>query len=510
VTHIVRLVPSQRWSSSWTAPAGLAPQRPAGEPGPGVLALVHLAVVLGLSAVGSIAPAVAGRSETAEIVTLFVVGAVAAVAGLVVRRSPAPLAGWVADLLLAASAGYLFGGAGSWAHNAGASDDAAFLTGALTALPWALAAYALQRRVWTLLAVVLASAAAIQAAVGVRPEVPDAVAGTYLLVLGGFLALLAISGVVRPPRAAFVMSALLGTAGANGLLDSNTALGSVVAVAVVVLVAVGVFVSGNRSLLPIVLIAGLLLLPQVLQPAIGLGDAISLSLVGVAAAVAWLAADLVRRSPRPPQVGGVFATCLTAVIVSGVFSAFGDEQKLFDLAYALAVTAFFGAVATARRRPATVVSGLFVVSVLPRALVLGHGGAAEGLMSLVLLGGVIALTVRLGTWKGRPAAAADQQELALAGEGRAWTVASPYQAVFDAVVAVLGSAGVPLQLVDRAAGRVVAGDPVRPLLVVAVWATDPVRAHVRAVGAPHDVDRLEADVEQRLAQRAPNDVVSPH
>jgi hypothetical protein len=37
-----------------------------------------------------------------------------------------------------------------------------------------------------------------------------------------------------------------------------------------------------------------------------------------------------------------------------------------------------------------------------------------------------------------------------------------------------------------------------------------VRSHVRAVGATWDVDRLEADVEARLAQRAPNEVAGPH
>lgn len=482
---------------------GLAPERPPGEPGFGLLALVHIGVLFGLSALGSLAPAVAGRSETAEVVTLLVLGVIAAVGGLLVRRQPSPVAAWVADLLLAASAVYLFGGAGSWAHNSGASDEASFLTGALAALPWALVAYVLHRRIWTLLAVVLAASASIQAAVGVRPEVPDAVAGTYLLVLGGFLALLALSGVVRPQRPATVMAALLATVGANGLLDSNTALGSVVAVAVVVLVGAAVFVSGNRSLLPVVMIAGVLLLPQVLRPAIGLGHAISLSLVGVAAAAAWLAADLVRRSPRPPQVGGVFAASLAAVIVSGLIPVVGgDEHVLFDVAHALAVTAFFLAVAVARRRPATVVSGLLVVAELPRALALGNDGVASGLMSLALLGGVVALTVRLGTWQGRPAAAPDQQELALSGSGREWTVVSPYPVVFDAVVAVLGSAGVRLQLVDRAAGRVVAGDALKPLLVVAVWADDPVRSRMRAVGESWDVDRLEADLEARLARNA--------
>ena len=508
----MRDVPTERWSASWTAPVGLAPEHPPGEPGPGVLALVHIGVAFGLSALGSLAPAIAGRSDTAAVVTLFVLGGLAAVAGLLVRRQPAPLAAWVADLLLAASAGYVFGGAGQWAHYSGASDEAAFLTGALVALPWAVVVYAVHRRIWTLLAVVLAAAAAVQAAVGVRPEVPDAVAGTYLLVLGGFLAALALAGVARPPRAAYVVAALLGTAGANGLLDSNTLLGSVVALALVGMVGAGVFRSGNRSLLPVALVAGLLLLPQVLEPVIGLGQAISLSFVGVAAGVALLAADLVRRSARPPHVGGVFAVCLTVVIVSSIATAFGDDDHaLFDIAHALLVTTFFAAAAVARRRPATVVSGLMVVAELPHALAFGHDGVASGLVSLGLLGGVIALTMRLGTWQGpRAAAAPDQQELALTGAGREWTVASPYPMVIDTVIAALGSAGVPLQLVDRAAGRVVAGDPVNPLLVVAVWATDAVRAHVRAVGATHDVDRLEADVEQRLRERAPSEVGGHH
>jgi hypothetical protein len=113
--------------------------------------------------------------------------------------------------------------------------------------------------------------------------------------------------------------------------------------------------------------------------------------------------------------------------------------------------------------------------------------------------------VQMRTWKPRPAAAPDHQEVALSGPGREWAVVAPYQQVFDAVVGVLSQAGVPLQLVDRAAGRIVAGDPVRPLLVVAVWAHDPVRSQVRAVGAPHDVDRLDHDVAQWVARLTPNE-----
>jgi hypothetical protein len=71
--------------------------------------------------------------------------------------------------------------------------------------------------------------------------------------------------------------------------------------------------------------------------------------------------------------------------------------------------------------------------------------------------------------------------------------------MYDAVVAILSGAGVPLQVVDRAAGRIVAGDPVNPLLVIAVWATDPVQAHIRAVGSPAAIDQLELDLAARTA-----------
>jgi hypothetical protein len=156
-----------------------------------------------------------------------------------------------------------------------------------------------------------------------------------------------------------------------------------------------------------------------------------------------------------------------------------------------------------------VVSGLFVVAELPDAVTSGGGDAAQGLVSLAVAAAAVLLIVRMRTWRPRPAAAPDHQEVALSGAGRDWMVVAPYPQVFDAVVGVLGRAGVPLQLVDRAAGRVVVGDPVQPLLVVAVWASDPVRSHVRAVGAPHDVDRLEADVAGWLAAHTPNEVAGP-
>lgn len=504
-------MPTQRWSSPWTAPTGAAPERPPGEPSFAVLVAVHVAVLAGLTGVGSIAPAVAGTSQTAEVVTLLVLFVVTAVAGFLVRAQRTPLTAWVADLLLAASSAYLFSGVGSLAHQRGASDPAAYLSAALAALPWAVLAYVLHRRVWTQVAMVLAFAVALQAALAMRPEVPDEVAAAYLLILAAFLALLALSGVARPVRSAAVLAALLATAGARVLVDQQAALGTLVALAVVALVVVAVLRSGNRSLLPVALLAGVVLGPPVLEPLIGRWQALGLSAVLAAAVAGWLSVDLGRRAVRPRQVGGVFAIGLLVVLLSVLtLLGHGPHERVVDLVHALAVTAFFGAAAAGQRRSAAVVAGLLALAELPDAVTFGGAGAARGLVSLAVAVGAVVFMVRVRTWQPRPAAAPDHQEVALSGAGREWTAASPYPQVFDAVVAVLGGAGVPLQLVDRAAGRVVAGDPLRPLLVVAVWATDPVRSHVRAVGASWDVDRLEADVEARLAQHAPNEVAGPH
>jgi len=500
-----------RWTSPWTAPVGAAPERPPGEPGFPVLVAVHVAVLAGLTGIGSISPAVAGRSETAAAVTLLVLFVLTAVAGFLVRAQRTPLTAWVADLLLAASSAYLFGGVGSLAHERGASDPAAYLSAALAALPWAVLAYALHRRVWTQVAMVIAFAVALQAALAMRPEVPDEVAAAYLLILGAFLALLALSGVARPVRSAAVLAALLATAGARVLVHEQAALGALVALGVLALVVTGVLRSGNRSLLPVTLLSGVLLGPPVLEPLIGRGQALGLSGVLAAAVAGWLAVDLSRRAVRPRQVGGVFGVGLLVVLLSVLtLLGHGRHERLVDLVHALAVAAFFVAAAAAQRRPAAVVSGLLVLAELPGAVTFDGPDSARGVVSLAVAAGAIALMVRMRTWQPRPAAAPDQQEAALSGAGREWTVASPYPQVFDAVVSVLGGAGVPLQLVDRAAGRVVAGDPVRPLLVVALWATDPVRSHVRAVGASWDVDRLEADVEARLSRHAPNEVAGPH
>jgi hypothetical protein len=471
---------------------------------------MHVAVFFGLSALGSLAGGLAGRSEGAAVVTLAVLFVLTAGAGHVLRRHGSPFTAWVADMVLAASAAYLFGAAGTLAHEQGASDPASFLAAALVALPWAVASYVLHRRVWTQVTTVLSFAVALQAALELRPEVPDEVAAAYLLLLGGFLALLAIAGLARPVRSAAVLAALSATAGARVLADDHAVLGAAAALAVIGVVVLAVLRTGNRSLVPVAFLAVAVLAFPVLQPGVGGWQSASLSLVLASALASWLALDVSRVTPRPAQSAGVFAVGLVAVVVSDLMLiGHGRHEGTVELVHALAVTAFFVAAAAAPRRAVAVVAGLLVLAELPDAVTMGGSDAAQGLVSLAVAGAAVVLMVQMRTWKPRPAAAPDQQEVALSGAGREWTVVAPYPQVFDAVVGVLGRAGVPLQLVDRAAGRVVAGDPENPLLVVAVWAHDPVRAQVRAVGAPHDVDRLESDVADWLAARAPNEVAPP-
>ena len=502
-------MPTQRWTDAWTAPAGLPPERPPGEPGPGVLAAVHLALFFGLAAATAGAAAVAGDSEEATALSLALLFLLTGLAGLVVRRQPDPLLAWVADVLLASSVAYLFGAAGTVAHLQGASDETSALAGTLVALPCAVAAYALHRRVWTQVAAVVAAAGCLQAALQTGPDIPGAVSAAYLLILAAFLAALAQLGLARPVRSAQVLAALLGTWGAHVLAREHASLGAVVAALVLAVVVLAVLRTRNRSLLPVALIAGVAIGPAVAEPALGTADAVGLALVVAAAGGAWLAADLVRRSARPPQVGGVFAAALLLLVVGQLLPAAGDDDPMVvDALHALAIAAFFSASVAARRRPAMVVSGLILLSQLPDST-----SGDEVASAVVALGGAVAAVVvarRLAIRPVGPAAAPHVQEVALAGPGREWQVVAPYPQVLDAVVAVLTAAGVPLQLVDRAAGRVVAGDPVQPLLVVAVWAQDLVRSQVRAVGAPHDVDRLESDLAGRLAQQAPNELAGPH
>ena len=502
----------RRWDLPWTSPTGLAPARPEGEPGFGVLAAVHVAVWFGASALSGLALSVGGQGGGPLLVVAALLLAVGGV--VLVRRDP--LSAWVADLLLALGVSDLAGGAGALTDDAGGSDATCVLVAAAVALPVALALYAVHRRVWLQVATVVSGASLLVAALERDDAVPGVVPGLFLLILGGFLAVGCLSGVATPVGSGWVLSALLGAAGAQSLLRADTLAGSAASVLVLGLAVWGVLQSRRSALLPVVLIASTVLLPQVLSPVVGGFHAFvhSLSLTG--AAVALLAVDLERRSPRRVHVGGVFATCTTLVLLASFVGSFGPSAGSGDLSYgdrlsllldAVALAGLFVAAAAGRRRPATVLSGLFLVPALPGALAVlfGGGGTLAALLGLPCLAGAVWVAIQLDRRAPRPAAAASEQEHALTGPGREWTTVASFPQVFDAVVGVLGAAGVPLQLVDRAAGRVVAGDPVRPLLVVAVWATDPVRTQVRAVGAPWDVDRLEADVAARL-----NSLEAPH
>jgi hypothetical protein len=484
-----------RWDAPWTAPAGAPPERPPGEPGYGLLALVHLGVLFALSALGSLTQLLTGREQTA---TAFVLTAVVGAAGWGLwLQGRDPLRDWVSDLLLAASAAYLFGAVGMLAHDQGASDARATLIGAGVALPYALAGYALHRRVWLQVATVAAAAGTLLSALAQRGDVPHPAFAAYLLVLAGFLALFALSGIARPVRSAYVLSAVLATVGAQVLIDADTVAGSAVSVLVLGAVVVGVVVSGNRSLLPVTLIALVVLGPQLLAPAVGDWRAAGLSFSATAAMVGWLAVDLARRSVRPVPVGGVMAACLALLLLSFPFQlAHGRHDTAAAVLHALTVIAFFGAAAAGRRRPATVVSAVLVVLRVPHAFG-GSSNLANGLIGLVAVVVVVLVAVKLG--RTHPAASPWYQEQALTGPGTDWTVPVPYQQAFDAVVAELSSAGLVLQLVDRAAGRVVAGDATVPWLSVAVWATDPVQAFVRAVGPPANVSHLRERLANRLA-----------
>lgn len=495
---------SRRWDRPWTAPAGSAPERGPGEPGFALLAAVHLAVFFGLGAAGSVLAAVvqAFGKGTGLVAGLVVTWLVVAGAGLVVRGRGTPLAAWVADLLLAYGALYLGSAVGLATQLSGASDPAASLAGCLAALPYLLACYAVHRRLWLQVATVGAAAAALVSALLLGdPDVPDPVYGFYLLVLAGFVAAGGLSGVVRPVRSAAVLAAVLATGGCQVLLRADVLGGSLVTLLVLALVTVAVVRTSNRSLLPVLLVAGVVLLPQLLAPGIGTARAIGLSLSGTAAVVALIAVDLARRSVRPVQVGGVLAACLVLLLVAQLvpIAASGRGAGVADLLDTAAVAGFFTAAAAGRRRPATVLSGLLLVQTFPRALALDGPPAAQAVAGLVGLVGTVYAAVLLDRRAPRPAASPFEQEQALTGPGESWTLSVPYSQAFDAVVAELASAGLVLQLVDRAAGRVVAGDATVPWLTVAVWATDPVQAHVRAVGPPGNVETLRLRLADRVA-----------
>jgi hypothetical protein len=490
---------ARRWDRPWTAPAGSAPERAPGEPGFALLAAVHLAVLFGLGCVGSLLGGLARAYGTgAALVGCLAVGWLALTAGgLRARARRAPLADWVADLLLTAAGAFLGAAVGVAAQLLGASDRQAELCGCLAALPFLLGCYVVHRRLWLQVGTVAAAAGALVSALLLGDDVPDPVYGGYLLVLAGFVACGALSGVARPVRSAAVLAAVLATGGCQVLLSADALDGTVVTGVVLAGVVTAVVRTRNRSLLPVVLLSGVVLLPQLLDPAIGTGRAVGLSLSATAAAVAWLAVDLARRAARPVQIGGVMAVCLALLLVAQLLPVTSGDGAagLLDL---VAVGAFFAAAAAGRRRAATVLSGVVLVASLPGTVTFDGPAGAQALVGALALAGAVAVAVWLDRRAPRPAASPFAQEQALTGPGADWTLPVPYAQGFDAVVGELASAGLVLQLVDRATGRVVAGDAVQPWLTVALWATDPVQCHLRAVGPPANVARLRQQLDNRL------------
>ena len=493
----------RRWEAPWTLPAGSRPDRAPGEPGVAQLAALHVAVASGLSSLDGALSVVAGTSPWWSATAALAVAVGLGVAGLGVVRRPSGLARWLADLLLAAAVLHLFGAGLVTSVALGGDGATPLMVGALAALPVAAVMYRLHRRLWLQVVTAAALALALTSALARAEGMPVAVPGAFLLIVAAFTAAGAHLDVVRPVRSGYVVAALLAVVGAQVLLSGELVAGYLVAPAVLALVCAAVVRSRSASLLPVTLLAGVVIVPQLLGPVLGTGYTIGLTGAGVGAGVSWLAADVARRSPRPVKTGGVFAAC-TVLVVACAWPLSHADDLVVRVSALAALAVFLCAAVSARRIPAAVIAGLVLVARLPAV---GTGsdepspaGALTALAVAVVASVACVLLLRRAPG---PAAGPVHLEQVLADEGGQWTVVAPYAQVFDAVAGVLAGAGLPLQLVDRAAGRVVAGPALAPVLVVALWAADPVRTHVRAVGEPSDVRLLQQHVQARLGSTAP-------
>lgn len=491
----------RRADSPWVAPTGTGPGREPGDPGFGVLAALHLGMLFALSAVAALlAPTVDQPSLTAAGGAAAVAAVTAAVAVAALRRDH-PVSLWVADFCFAASAAYLALTAATVALVAGSSGRTALLAGAAAGGTCAALVYVVLRRVWLQVATVAGLATSLLALVAGGEGVPDPVAALFLLIIAGFVAAGALSGAVRPIGSGYVLAALVGLAGAQVLLTGTAGVGYLAPV--VVLAAVGALLvrTGSASLLPVLAIGGVVLLPQVLGPLFGGARAFGLSVVGVGAGVAWLAVDVQRRSVRPQHTGGVFLLCSLLVLVAAPI-LLAQSDALVALLAGLGLAAFFAAAATAGRRPATVLSGLLLVLTVPQALVepLRGGSELTVVAQLGLAAAAIAAAVLLDGRAARPQAATGDGWLSAPGADA--LLDAPYPQVFDTTVRLLGGAGLALQLVDRAAGRVLAGPAQAPVLGVAVWQSGPVTTSLRVVGVQADTERFLRDLRAELAPRS--------
>lgn len=497
----------RRWDARWTDPVGSAPARGPGEPSYPVLAALHLGLLFALSALAAFLVPSAGQPSLTAAGGCAAVAASTACLGALALRRPQPVFLWVSDFCFAASCAYLGLAAGALALVAGSSDRDALLVGASVGGSCAALLYLAIRRLWLQIATVVGLTTLLLTLVTGAEGVPDPVAALFLLVIAGFVGAGALAGAVRPIGSGYVLAALVGLAGAQVLLTGTAGVGYLAPV--VVLLAVGVLLvrTGSASLLPVLAIGGVVLLPQVLGPLFGGARAFGLSVVGVGAGVAWLAVDVQRRSVRPQHLGGVFALCSVLVLLAAPILLV-QSDALVALLAGLGLAAFFAAVALAGRRPATVLSGLLLVLTVPGALTepLGGGSELTVVVQLALAAAAIAVAVVLADRVPRPAAAAGDDWLAAPGAQA--LLDAPYAQAFDSAIGLLGRSGLALQVVDRAAGRVLVGPAGAPVLGIAFWQSGPVSTSVRVVGAQPDVEAFLGDLRAALAPR--NALGGPH
>ena len=497
----------RRSDDPWTAPIGSLPKREPGAPSYAVLAALHIGMFFAVSSLAALLVPAAQEASLTAAGGAAAVAAIAAFCGVAALRQYRPVAMWVADFSFAAAAVYLGIAAAAASLVAGSADRTALLCGALAATLVAGSGYARVRRIWLQITLVAGVGAAILALASLGNGMPAVVDGAYLLVLAGFVAAGAAGGVVRPVGSGYVLAAITALAGAHVALDGAAGLANLVPVAVLIAVAALLLRTGSASLLPVLVIGGVLLVPSALEPLFGAGRAFGLGLLGVGAAVAWLVVDVQRRAVQPKQTGGVFFCCTALVLLSSPFLTYQSATSVALLA-SLALVAFFGAAAAARRRPATVLSGLLLVLTVPPVLTrpFGDGQVATVLVQLSLAAAAVASAVLLDRRAPRPAAATGEDWLAAPGLDA--VLDAPYPAVFDTAVRLIGMSGLQLQVVNRAAGRLLAGPAEAPVLGVAAWQTGPVTTRLRVVGPQPDGERFLQDLRGELERS--NVVARPH
>jgi len=486
-------------ASTYTDPRGAAPEREPGEPPFASLVAVVTGAVLALVGLLELLRSPTQGSTTARGVLVLVVAVAIAVLGeLLARRvrRPVPVARGLADFLQALAAVLVGVGVGVLADDAGTSDKITTLLATLAGLAAAVAAYAWRRRGWQVLVLVTAAA-------GVLLSIVSQTDTTSLTTYGVLLLLLALVGyalvavrVLRPVGPALIAGSAIAFAGCQVLLRADTGVPGGLVVLVVPALAVVAVLTRRMSIVPVLLIVGAVLLPQGLHPLTDyVGYGVDAVIVG--GVTALVIADLERRSPLRVRAGGLFAlTTLITVAGAGyvggvalqattVLGLGGADDELDRLLAVLGLVALLVAAVATHRRPAAVLAAVALAADGPPALLGGHVTSTATLGAVSLALGVVvvigALLVRPGH---RPPGAAITVGELPAGPTGSVALAAPYEPVFAAVVGLLGGAG-RLDLLDRAAGRVVVGE-----VSAAVWQSGPDRTTVAFVGPEPVVEGL--------------------